>query len=479
MRTDNQAAVAPAARVRQPAIGLQAERQPADIAGGPAGPDPETCQRHTAAHRRTVPPRSPGARVSEIHIIAVLTTMAALFAWLNERYARLPTAIGLMLTSMLLSIALVALGRAGFAPVETFTEFVAAIDFDEAVLHGMLGALLFAGALHMNLDDMLREKGVIALLATIGVTISTFVVGTLTFLVFGWLGLDVPLLWCLLFGAIVSPTDPIAVGAILKSAGVPTTLRTKITGESLFNDGVGVVVFLLLLGLATGAREASVLGAVELFVVEVFGGLAFGAIVGMAAYYMLRTVDNYTVEILITLAVVTGGYVAANELHLSGPLAMVVAGLLLGNRGRAFAMSPTTRERVDSFWEMIDEFLNAVLFVLIGVEVVAVDFEAPILLAGALTIPIVLLARWLSVGAPVLALRVVRDFSPHVVKVLTWSGLKGGISVALALSLPPGPYRELIITAAYIVVAFSIIVQGLTVGPVVRALVVEERLAEE
>ncbi|MQA89228.1 MAG: sodium:proton antiporter [Gemmatimonas sp.] len=412
--------------------------------------------------------------MSEFDTIAVLTTMAALFAWVNYRFFRLPTTIGLMVISLVLSVALVVLGRAGAGWVDPFVQFVAAIDFDEAVLDGMLGALLFAGALHVSIDDLVRQKGVIALLATVGVMTSTTLVGVLTWLLFGWLGFAVPLIFCLLFGAIVSPTDPIAVGAILKRAGVPGALFTKITGESLFNDGVGVVLFLLLLGLATGGATSAA-GALELFAIEVFGGLVFGAVIGWLAFQLLRSVDSYSVEILLTLAVVTGGYALAGHLHLSGPLAMVVAGLLLGNRGRALAMSETTRDRLDNFWELIDEILNAILFVLIGVEVVAVDLGPSVLFAGALTIPIVLFARWASVGLPVTALRVVREFSPHTTTVLTWSGLKGGISVALALSLPPGPYRELIVTAAYVVVCFSIIVQGLTVEPVVRRLLASER----
>lgn len=409
--------------------------------------------------------------MSEFELIAVLTTMAALFAWFNHRYIGLPTTIGLMMISLVLSIVLVALGRAGVASVDVFAEIVQEIDFDEAVLHGMLGALLFAGALHVNLEDLLRQKGVIALLATIGIVLSTTIVGGLTWVLFGALGFDVPLLFCLLFGAIVSPTDPIAVGAILRQAGVPPTLLTKITGESLFNDGVGVVIFLLLLQLAVGPGDVTALDAVRLFFVEVAGGLAFGAGVGWVAFRMLRSVDNYSVEILVTLAIVTGGYAFANALHLSGPLAMVVAGLLLGNRGRRLAMSEMTRKRLDGFWELADEFLNAVLFVLIGVEVVWVDFDEPVLTAAVLAIPIVLFARWVSVGVPITALRRLREFTPHAIGVLTWSGLKGGISVALALSLPEGPHRGLIVTATYIVVCFSIIVQGLTVGPLVKRMV--------
>lgn len=408
--------------------------------------------------------------MSEFDLIAILTTMAALFAWVNHRFVRLPTTIGLMVISLVLSLVLVVLGRAGLATVDAFLAFVAAIDFDEAVLHGLLGALLFAGALHLDLDGLLRQRGVIALLATVGVVTSVAVVGVLTWLLFGWLGLGVPLVFCLLLGAIVSPTDPIAVAAVLEKAGVPPTLLAKVTGESLFNDGIGVVVFLLIVGLATGTHEATVGDAVQMFAVEVLGGLAFGAAVGWLAYHMLRQVDNDAVEILITLAVVTGGYALANHLHLSGPLAMVVAGLLLGNRGRALAMSAMTRERLDSFWELVDEFLNAVLFVLIGVEVVVVSFDGGVLLASVLVIPVVLFARWVSVAVPVTALKAVRGFTPHAVSVLTWSGLKGGISVALALSLPPGPYRDLIVTATYVVVCWSIIGQGLTVGWVVQRL---------
>jgi CPA1 family monovalent cation:H+ antiporter len=403
-------------------------------------------------------------------VVAALVTMAAVFAWVNHRYVRLPTTIGLLVISLVLSLVLVVLEGTGLLHVNGLVSLVEAIDFDQAVLHGMLGALLFAGALHLELEDLLSQKVPIAILATVGVVTSTAVVGLLAMPLFGWLGFTIPLAYALLFGAIVSPTDPIAVAAILKRVGVPRSVMAKISGESLFNDGLGVVVFLLLGGIASGAEEASAEVAAELFLAEVVGGLVFGGAVGWLAYHMLKRVDNYSVEILITLAVVTGGYAVADHLHISGPLAMVIAGLLLGNRGRALAMSEATRERLDKFWELVDEFLNAVLFVLIGIEVVAVAFDARALLAGALAIPVVLAARWVSVGLPVVLMRTRRTFTPHVVKVLTWSGLKGGISVALALSLPAGPHRELIVTATYVVVCFSIVVQGLTVGAVVRRL---------
>ncbi len=408
--------------------------------------------------------------MSTFEMLAVLTTMAALFSWVNHRYVRLPTTIGLMTMSLGLSLALVALGRSGAVPLEPVLAFVQAIDFDDALLNGMLGALLFAGSLHLNLDDILGQKGIIATLATLGVLVSTAFVGGLAWLVFGWLGLAVPLLPCLILGAVLAPTDPIAVGAVLKQAGVPASLFTKITGESLFNDGIGVVVFLVLLQLGAGPGPVSAEAVVRLFATEALGGLLYGAALGWVAYQLLRRVDNYQVEILLTLAVVTGGYALAHRLHLSGPLAMVVAGLFVGNQGRALAMSANTRERLDAFWELVDDFLNAVLFVLIGLEVVILDFRGPALVASLAMIPVVLLARGASVWIPVALLRRARTFSPHVVKILTWAGLRGGISVALALSLPPSEHRGLLITATYVAVCFSILVQGLTLGPIVSRL---------
>jgi len=409
--------------------------------------------------------------MSTFEILAVLTTMAALFSWINDRYVRLPTTIGLMVMALGVSLALVALGRADVLPIQPLQDFVAAIDFDHALLNGMLGALLFAGSLHVNINDILSQKGIIITLATLGVVISTALVGGLAWLVFGWLGLAVPLLPCLILGAVLAPTDPIAVGAVLRQAGVPASLFTKITGESLFNDGVGVVVFILLLEVAAGPGPVSVQSVASLFATEAVGGLIYGGLLGWLAYQMLRRVDNYQVEILLTLAVVTGGYALAHRLHLSGPLAMVVAGLFVGNKGRALAMSDNTRARLDSFWELVDEFLNAVLFVLIGLEVVVLDFRGPPLLASLAMVPVVLLARWVSVAIPVTLLRPGRTFSPHVIKILTWAGLRGGISVALALSLPASEHRGLLLTATYGVVCFSILVQGLTVGPLVSRLI--------
>ncbi len=406
------------------------------------------------------------------HLFALLTTLAAVFSWLNHRTLRLPTTIGLMVIALLFSLGLIALGALGIGVgvARDAERLLEAIDFDDTLLHGMLGALLFAGALHVNLNDLASQKRVIALLASVGVVSSTLIVGGGAWWIFTALGFEIALLPCLLFGALISPTDPVAVLGVLKRVVVPKTLETKIAGESLFNDGVAVVVFLVLLGLATGEQPASAGGIARLLLQEVLGGLTFGLAIGWLAYRMLSTVDQYEVEILITLAIVTGGYAAAQRLHVSGPLAMVVAGLLIGNHGRSFAMSERTRERLDSFWELVDELMNALLFMLIGFELLVVRFDSRFLLAGLLAIPLVLGARFVSVGVPVTLLRRWRRFTPHAVKILVWGGLRGGISVALALSLPASPERELLVAATYIVVAFSIIVQGLSLEHVVTRL---------
>ncbi len=402
-------------------------------------------------------------------IIAILITLSALFSWGNHRFLKLPTAIGLMLIALLMSLVLL-------LPLPFMDGFeheahrmLDNIDFDETVLHGMLSFLLFAGALHVNLHDLAKQKWVIAVLATASVTGATVLIGGSAYLLFNLLGLTVPLLYCLVFGALISPTDPIAVLGILKSAGAPKSLETKITGESLFNDGVAVVVFLVLVKIAGGTEQVSAVEVLELLAYEAVGGLAFGLAAGWVAYWMLKRVDSYQVEVLITLALATGGYAAAEYLHLSAPIAIVAAGLLIGNHGRAAAMSDKTIEHLDTFWELVDEVLNAVLFVLIGLELLVISLSGQYLLAGVALIPLVLLARLVSVGLPIGIMRRFRSFSPGVVSILTWGGLRGGISVALALSLPPGEHRDILVTVTYVVVVFSILVQGLTLGPLVRA----------
>ena len=399
-----------------------------------------------------------------LDLAALLLTLAAIFSYINFRFLKLPTTIGIMLIAMLISISLVVLGHCGFESIQNkATVVLEGIDFNKALMHGMLSFLLFSGALHVNLEDLDQHKWIISILATFGVVMSTFIVGSIAWIVFWLIGLKLPFIYCLLFGSLIAPTDPIAVIGILKKAGVPKSLETKFTGESLFNDGVAVVVFLVIMGIVTGGHDVTAGHIMLLFVEEAIGGVLFGLAIGWLAYQMLKSVDNYQVEVLITLALVMGGYALANAIHVSGPIAMVVAGIFIGNRGRLFAMSEKTREHLDSFWELIDEILNAVLFLLIGLEILVLTVKGNYLIAGLIMIPVVLLARFISVGVPVTFMRRVRDFSPHAVKIMTWGGLRGGISVALALSIPNGPEREALLTVTYIIVIFSILVQGLTI----------------
>ena len=403
-----------------------------------------------------------------LNTAAILITLAALFSYLNSRFLKIPTTIGIMLISLLMSLGLLGLHALGLGQLEQQAErMVRGIDFYETLMDGMLSFLLFAGALHVNLEDLSKQKWIILLLATVGVLTSTFLVGMLAWLIFNGLGIHMPVIYCLVFGALISPTDPIAVLGVLKSVGVAKTLETKIAGESLFNDGIGVVVFLVMVGIATGSDQPEVKHISLLLLQEAGGGAVFGLLAGGLTFYLLRSIDSYQVEVLLTLALVMGGYAVASALHLSGPIAMVVAGLVIGNHGRLLAMSDTTREHLDSFWELVDEVFNAVLFVLIGLEILLLSYRGEYLLATIAIIPAVLLARFVSVGLPITVMRRYRRFSPRVIEILAWGGLRGGISVALALSLPSGPEREVILFATYAVVVFSILVQGLTIGPLV------------
>jgi len=365
---------------------------------------------------------------------------------------------------------LIALGELQWIPglKDSARSLLQSIDFNQLVLHGILGALLFAGALHINLEDLAKEKWIITLLATVGVVLSTTIVSGVMYFILQWLGIGIPLIYCLLFGALISPTDPIAVLAILKTVGAPKELETKIAGESLFNDGVAVVIFMVILGIATGEQEPTFVSITLLFLLEAVGGALFGLATGYVAYRLLKTVDNYQVEVLITLALVFASYAAAEAIHVSAPIAAVAAGLLIGNHGRTLAMSEKTTEHVDLFWELVDEILNGVLFVLLGFELLIVTFEPSNFTAGLIAIPIVLLARFIGVSLPIWLRKFKREFSPNAIKVLTWGGLRGGISVALALSLPPSPERELILMMTYVVVVFSILVQGLTIGKLIK-----------
>jgi CPA1 family monovalent cation:H+ antiporter len=409
-----------------------------------------------------------------LDIAASLLVLAALLSYLNQRLLGLPTTIGVMATALAFSLVLAVLDAFGLAGSLHAREqaLIGAIDFSELLMQGMLSLLLFAGALHVDVKSLHDYRWQVAALAFVGTAVSTVVVGAALWAVLGLVGVGMPLIHCLLFGALISPTDPIAVIGILKSAGAPRNLEVVIAGESLFNDGVGVVIFALILGMATEGSMPTFGHAATLLLQQAGGGLLFGAALGWGTSWLLRSIDHYRVEVLLTLAAVVGGYALANHLHVSGPLAMVVVGLIVGNAGRTGALSEATRHHVDLFWELLDDILNAVLFVLVGMEVIVIQLPVRAelsLVAGLAAIAIALAARWLTVGLPVLVFRRAFRLPSGAAGVLTWGGLRGGISIALALSVPAGPWRETLIALTYAVVAFSILVQGLTFRRLVRA----------
>ncbi len=400
-----------------------------------------------------------------VQIAALLIVLAAASGALNYLVLRLPSSIGILVMSLLASLVILAFDRlfpmVGIA--DQVRMIVTGIDFSEALLEGMLGLLLFAGALHVNWGALKAERRTVALMATLGVGISTVVVG----IGFSWIT-GMPLLVALVFGALISPTDPVAVLGILRDADLPKSLEMKIAGESLFNDGVGYVVFLVLVGLAFGHGHGgegggALAGAAQLFLREAVGGAILGLLLGWFTFRVMRRIDDYSLEVLITLALAFGGYELAVALGVSAPIMAVCAGLLIGHTGQRGGMSELTRQYVDGFWRLIDEILNAVLFLLIGFEVFAVAFRGDWVLWGVLSIGLALTGRLASVAIPVFLLRRVEEYTPGVIRIMTWGGLKGGISVALALSLPDGDWKGEILTATYMVVVFSIIVQGLTV----------------
>lgn len=399
-----------------------------------------------------------------LQIASLLIVLAGAFGAINYLFLRLPPAIGILVVALLASFAIMLLDLVvpSLGVANIVRETVLEIEFSDALLEGMLGLLLFAGALHVKLSDLRREWVVVALMATIGIALSTMIVGY----GFSWLT-GMPIAIALVFGALISPTDPVAVLGVLREAELEKSLETKIAGESLFNDGVAYVVFLILVGLAFPHGDdhgSGVSGALELFVQEAIGGAALGLVLGYLTFRVMRRIDDYSLEVLITLGLAFGGYELAVWLHVSAPIMAVCAGLLIGDIGAKHGMSEETRRYVDAFWKLIDEILNAVLFLLIGVEVFAVAFEADFLVAGVASIALALVARLAAVAVPILMLKPFRGFSQGVIPIMTWGGLKGGISVALALSLPDSEWKPLILTATYVVVIFSIIVQGLTVA---------------
>ena len=462
-------------------------------------------------------------------ICSIVIVLSAMFGYVNVKFLKLPNTIGLTI---------VAIAFTGFLFASTyFTEFfldaaenlISQIDFETVLLDVMLGFLLFAGALHTNFDQLRVQRWPVLVFSTIGVLASTFICATLVYFVFGLIGIQTHYIHCLLFGALISPTDPIAVLGILKQAGVPKILETKIVGESLFNDGVGVVVFLTIFSIASGGihrdgdelptsqlnrnvpiklvavdssddqtmkaptitatteltekkhdrppptKSNRAISVIKLFGTEVLGGLLLGLILGYGTFFLLRSIDDYEIEVLITLACVMGGYSLASAFHLSAPLAMVVAGLIVGNDTvRGTAMSQQTELYVNKFWELIDIMLNAVLFVLIGLEILILNVTEQYLFAAGIAIVIVLVSRFLSLLIPVRFFAKKLDFVPHTATIMTWGGLRGGISIALALSLSGSMNRDLFLTVTYAVVIFSIVVQGLTVGPLARKLIGSE-----
>ncbi|WP_432449700.1 cation:proton antiporter [Aliiroseovarius marinus] len=406
-----------------------------------------------------------------LQIASLLIVLAGLFGAINYLFLKLPSAIGILVVSLAASLAILVLDLVapGLGVADQVRTQVTSIDFSDALLEGMLGLLLFAGALHVKISDLRQQWRLVFLMATMGVALSTVVVGV----GFSWIT-GMPLLIALVFGALITPTDPVAVLGVLREANLQKSLETKIAGESLFNDGVGYVVFLVLVGLAfpsdshAAHGESAAMGAIMLFLQEAVGGAVLGVVLGWLTFRIMRQIDDYSLEVLLTLGLAFGGYELAVALHFSAPIMAVCAGLLIGDVGAKHGMSEETRKYVDAFWKLIDEILNAVLFLMIGFEVFAVAFTMDAVMAGTLAIALALVARLTAVAVPVTLLKPFRSFSKGVIPIMTWGGLKGGISVALALSLPDNEWKPLILTATYIVVIFSIIIQGLTVAPMAK-----------
>jgi len=404
-------------------------------------------------------------------IATVLIVLSALFGYINVRFLKLPITIGLMVITIVFTLILIVIGQFDDTLLLQERAFIEGIDFKTVLFDIMLSFLLFAGAMHTNFEQLKIQRWPVLVFATLGVLVSTFLVGIIMYFVLQLVGLEVAFIYCLLFGALISPTDPIAVLGILKQAGAPKKLETKIVGESLFNDGVGVVVFLTLLKIAEGGSDVTLGHIAEMFAVEVLGGIALGLLLGWITYRLMKSIDDYDVEVIITIAVVMGGTLLAQKFHLSAPLAMVACGLMVGNDTvRNAAMSETTETYVDKFWELIDVLLNTILFVLIGMEMLILTFKGSYIFAGILAVPIVLLCRYLSLWFPIKFFAKKLDFVPNTNLIMTWGGLRGGISIALALSLTQDMHRELFLVITYIIVVFSITGQGLTVGPLIKRL---------
>lgn len=397
--------------------------------------------------------------------------MAAIFAYINNKVIKWPPTIGIMALSLISSIFLATLGSRSLIS-DKAVQLANTLDFQDILMNFMLSFLLFAGAIHIDAVKLKKERWPILMLATLGILISTFLIGGAVWYLFRLFGLPIPFIYCLLFGSLISPTDPIAVLAILRQAKIPDSLELKISGESLFNDGVSVVIFITIAEVArSGSADFSIIETGKLFLREAVGGLLFGGVLGYLGYWALRSIDDYKVEVLITLAIVMGGYFTAGRLHISGPLAMVVAGIITGNKVKQEdGISDESRDYLGKFWELVDQILNAILFMLIGLEMLIIKINPVIVMIGAICIFITLFARWVSVIFPVFLLRYKIKFEQNAVAVLTWGGLRGGLSVAMALSLGSAMHRNEFVLITYMIVVFSIIVQGLTIGKLARKL---------
>lgn len=402
-------------------------------------------------------------------IATILIVLSALFGYINTRFIKLPSSIGLMLITILFTLAVLGLSYFDDTLLQTEKDFINSIDFETVLLDVMLSFLLFAGALHTNFQQLKIQRKPILIFATLGTFVSTFLSGTLVYYVLQLVGLEVNFIYCLLFGALISPTDPIAVLGIMKKVGAPKKLETKIVGESLFNDGVGVVIFLTIYQIAKGGTDISFISISELFLVEVVGGIILGLIIGWITYKLMKSINDYDIEVIITLAAVMGGTIIAQKFHLSAPLAMVTAGLIVGtDTVRKSSMSKVTEQYVDKFWELIDILLNTILFVMIGMEILVLTFNSTYIVAGFIIIPVLLISRYVSLLLPIKLYEKKLDFVPKTNIIMTWGGLRGGISIALALSLTQVMERELFLVITYIIVVFSILVQGLTVGKLIK-----------
>src|ERR1035437_796520 len=409
--------------------------------------------------------------LSIYNLITIIIVFTAIFGYINFKYIKLPGTIGIMLLSLLASLILIVIGLLNPDFFSETKKIVSSIDFHTALMKVMLSFLLFAGAIQIDINQLKKESLAILTFSTIGVLLSTIIVATLFYAVTKIFGMPIDFIYCLLFGALISPTDPIAVLGILRKAKIPSTLEMKISGESLFNDGVAVVVFVTIYEVITsGIQNTSAVKIAWLFIKEAGGGIAFGVLLGYIGFWVLKSIDNYIVEVLITIAIVMGGYLLADNLHISGPLAMVMAGIITGNKSMEEGMSDITRDYINKFWQMMDEVLNAILFLLVGFQMLIIPFNITTLWIGLISIIIVLVARFISVVIPITFLKKKKTFEKHAVLILTWGGLRGGLSVALALSLPKNMFSEVFVSVTYIIVLFSIIVQGLTIGKFAKKL---------